>query len=91
VRPELVACASPSQSIHAVRGRAVAVAITHPPSFIDILRNPDALTAVVASINAETRMLATEDPVISAVFAAAMVDPDAAVVAAEMDALGSAG
>jgi hypothetical protein len=49
------------------------------------------LTAVVASIDAGTRMLATEHPVISAVFAAAMVDPDAAVVAAEMDALGSAG
>jgi hypothetical protein len=65
--------------------------MTRLPSFIDILRNPDALTAVVASIDAGTRMLATEHPVISAVFASAMVDPDAAVVAAEMDALGSAG
>jgi hypothetical protein len=29
----------------------VAVTMTHPPSFIDILRNPDALTAVVGSID----------------------------------------
>jgi hypothetical protein len=84
-------CASPSQSIHAVSGPAIAVAMTRLASFIDILRNPDALTAVVASIDAGTRRQATEHPVISAVFALAMVDPDAAVVAAEMDALGSAG
>jgi hypothetical protein len=69
-------------------GRAVDVAMTRPPSFIDILRNPDTLTAVVASIDAGTRMPATERPGISAAVAAAMVDPDAAVVAAEMDAPG---
>jgi hypothetical protein len=40
-------------------GRAVDVAMTRPPSFIDILRNPDTLTAVVASIDAGTRMPAT--------------------------------
>jgi hypothetical protein len=65
--------------------------MTRPPSLIDILRNPDTLTAVVASIDAGTRMPAIERPGISAAVAAAMVDPDAAVVAAEMDALGSAG
>ena len=52
--------------------------MTRPPSLIDILRNPDTLTAVVASIDAGTRMPATERPGISAAVAAAMVDPDAA-------------
>ncbi len=46
-------------------------------------RNPDALAAVLASIEAGTRMAATEHPVITAITTLAAVDPDAAAVAAE--------
>jgi AcrR family transcriptional regulator len=46
-------------------------------------RQPDALTAILDSIEAGTRMAATEHPVITAITALAAVDPDAAVVAAE--------
>jgi AcrR family transcriptional regulator len=46
-------------------------------------RNPDALAALLGNIDAGTRMASDEHPVITAVFALAAVDADAAAVAAE--------
>lgn len=46
-------------------------------------RDPDALAALLESIDAGTSMAANEHPVITAIFALAPVDSDAAAVAAE--------
>lgn len=46
-------------------------------------RDPDALAALLESLDAGTNMAANEHPVITAIFALAPVDTDAAAVAAE--------
>jgi AcrR family transcriptional regulator len=51
----------------------------------EAFRDPDAWAAIRRNIEEGTRMVASEHPVILAISVLAMVDPDAAVVAAEMD------
>ena len=51
----------------------------------EAFRDPDAWAAIRRNLEEGTRMVASEHPVILAISVLAMVDPDAAVVAAEMD------
>lgn len=51
----------------------------------EAFRDPDAWAAIRRNIEEGTRMVASEHPVILAISVLAMVDPDAAAVAAEMD------
>lgn len=51
----------------------------------EAFRDPDAWAAIRRNIEEGTRMVASEHPVVLAISVLAMVDPDAAVVAAEMD------
>jgi AcrR family transcriptional regulator len=53
----------------------------------EAFRHPDAWTAVRRNLEEGTRMVASEHPVALAISVLATVDPDAAVVAAEMDQL----
>src|SRR5918999_1614953 len=53
----------------------------------EAFRDPDAWAAVRRNIEEGTRMAASEHPVALAISTLAAVDPDAAVVAAEMDEL----
>lgn len=53
----------------------------------EAFRDPDAWAAVRRNIEEGTRMVASEHPVALAISTLAAVDPDAAVVAAEMDEL----
>jgi AcrR family transcriptional regulator len=51
----------------------------------EAFRDPDAWAAIRRNLEEGTRMVASEHPVILAISVLAMVDPDAAAVAAEMD------
>lgn len=51
----------------------------------EAFRHPDAWVAVRRNLEEGTRMAATEHPVVVAISVLATVDPDAAVVAAELD------
>jgi AcrR family transcriptional regulator len=53
----------------------------------EAFRDPDAWAAIRRNIEEGTRMVASEHPVALAISTLAAVDPDAAVVAAEMDEL----